>query len=93
MRITSLKLPDDLRKRVAEVVEDTDKSAHAFMIEAIERQTTLAEARKRFVTDALKAEEAMLRSGKGYRADEVHRYLQAKAAGRKARRPKAKTWR
>ena len=93
MRITSLKLPDDLRKRVAEVVEDTDKSAHAFMIEAIERQTALAEARKRFVADALNAEERMLQSGKGYLADEVHRYLQAKAAGKKATRPKAKTWR
>ena len=93
MRITSLKLPEDLRERVAEVVADSDQSAHAFMIEAIERQTTLAEARKGFVAEALKAEQAMLRSGKGYRAEEVHRYLQAKAAGRKATRPKAKTWR
>lgn len=93
MRITSLKLPEDLRKRVAEVIADTDKSAHAFMIEAIERQTALAEARKRFVADALNAEERMLQSGKGYLADEVHRYLQAKAAGKKATRPKAKTWR
>jgi len=93
MRITSLKLPDDLRKRVAEVVADTDQSAHALMIEAIERQTACAEVRKQFVADALSAEEAMLRSGKGYRADEVQRYLHAKAAGRKATRPKPKTWR
>ena len=93
MRNTSLKLPDKLRKRVAEVVADTGKSAHAFMIEAIEHQTALAEARKRFVADALNAEQAMLGSGKGYRADEVHRYLQAKAADRKATHPKAKTWR
>jgi len=49
--------------------------------------------RKQFVADALSAEEAMLRSGKGYRADEVQRYLHAKAAGRKATRPKPKTWR
>ena len=93
MRITSLKLPEDLRKRVAEVVADSDQSAHAFMIEAIERQTTLAEARKGFVADALNAEQAMLASGKGYRSDEVHRYLQARSVSRKATRPKAKTWR
>ncbi len=52
---------------MAEVVADSDQSAHAFMIEAIERQTTLAEARKGFVADALNAEEAMLRSGKADR--------------------------
>jgi predicted transcriptional regulator len=53
MPVTSLKLPAKLKEQVAEVVADTDKSAHAFMIEAIERQTALAEARKRFVNDAL----------------------------------------
>ena len=93
MPITSLKLPEELRKRIANVVADTDKSAHAFMIEAIEHQTALAEERKQFVADALKAEDATLRSGKAYRAQEVHRYLQAKAQGRKAARPKAKNWR
>lgn len=93
MRVTSLKLPESLKDRVAEVVADTGKSAHAFMIEAIERQTALAEARKRFVADALAAEQAMLRSGLAYRADEVHRYMAAKASGRKPARPKARSWR
>jgi predicted transcriptional regulator len=93
MRVTSLKLPAKLKERVAEVVADTDKSAHAFMIEAIERQTALAEARKRFVNDALAAEQTMLRSGKGYRAEEVHRYMLAKVSGKQPTRPKAKTWR
>lgn len=93
MQVTSLKLPENLKERVAEVVADTDKSAHAFMIEAIERQTALAEARKQFVADALAAEQAMLHSGKGYRAEEVHRYMQARALGKKRTRPKAKAWR
>jgi len=93
MQVTSLKLPDNLKNRIADVVADTDKSAHAFMVEAIERQTALAEARKLFVADALAAEQAMLRSGKGYRAEEVHRYMQSKALGKKAVRPKAKAWR
>jgi predicted transcriptional regulator len=93
MPVTSLKLPEDLKHRVAQVVADTSQPAHAFMIEAIERQTALAEARKRFVSDALAAEKAMLRSGKGYRAEDVHRYMQAKAAGDKPVRPKAKRWR
>lgn len=49
--------------------------------------------RKQFVADALAAEKAKLRSGKGYIAKDVHGYLKAKASGRKVSRPKAKTWR
>ena len=39
----SIKLPEDLRKRIARVVEDTDQSAHAFMVEAIRQETERAE--------------------------------------------------
>lgn len=93
MPVTTLKLPDRLKSRVAKVIARTDQSAHAFMIEAIEKQTALAEQRKLFVADALAAENAMLRSGKGYVAKDVHGYLKAKASGKKASRPKAKAWR
>jgi predicted transcriptional regulator len=91
MAVTSLKLPDDLKQRVARVVADSDQSAHAFMIQAIERQTAFAEARKRFVADALAAEKAMVRSGKGYAAGDVHRYARDKAAGKRPERPKSVT--
>ena len=90
---TTLKLPDHLKARVADVVSGSDQSAHAFMIDAIERQTTLAEQRKQMVAEALKREKAMLRSGKGYAARDVHEYMTARAAGTKAVRPKAKSWR
>jgi hypothetical protein len=42
------------------------------------------------VADALAAEKAMLHSGKGYLAKDVHDYLKAKATGRKVKRPKAR---
>lgn len=93
MPVTTLKLSDRLKARVAKVIASTDQSAHAFMIGAIEKQTALAEQRKQFVADALVADRAMRRSGKGYLAKDVHGYLKARASGRKARRPKAKAWR
>jgi predicted transcriptional regulator len=93
MGATTLKLSDRLRSRLAKVIVGTDQSAHAFMIEAIEKQTTLAELRKKFVAEALASEKAMLRSGKGYSATEVHRYMAVRAAGKKISRPKAKSWR
>ena len=45
----SIKLPEDLRKRIARVVEDTDQSAHAFMVEAIRQETERAEKRRGFL--------------------------------------------
>ena len=87
MPSTTLKLSEELRRRVAAVVEGTGQSAHAFMVEAIERQTRLAEQRRGFVADALAAREEAHRSGLGYPASEVHRYMQARARGEKAARP------
>ena len=78
MATTTLKLPEELRARVAAVIEGTGQSAHAFMVEAIERQTRLAEQRRSFVADALAAREDAGRSGMGYPAGEVHRYMQAR---------------
>jgi predicted transcriptional regulator len=93
MSTTTLKLPDELRKRVAAAVEGTGQSAHAFMVEAIERQTRLAEQRRSFVADALAAREEAGRSGLAYPAGEVHRYIQARARSEKVARPEPRKWR
>jgi predicted transcriptional regulator len=93
MPVTSLKLPDELRNRIAAVAAESGKSAHAFMVDAIEQQTRLAEARMQFVGDALAAERETIESGVAYRADDVHRYIAAKVDGKKPPRPKAKAWR
>ena len=93
MATTTLKLPEELRTRVATVVEGTGQSAHAFMVEAIERQTQLAERRRGFVANALAAREEAYRSGLGYSASEVHRYMQARARGEKVARPQPRKWR
>jgi predicted transcriptional regulator len=85
---TTLKLPDNLKKRIAPLAESAGKSAHAWMVEAIETQATLAEKRRAFIADALAAEEEVRRTGLVYRADDVHRYLRARASGKKAPRPK-----
>ena len=35
---TTLKLPDELKARIAAVAQQSGKSAHAFMVEALELQ-------------------------------------------------------
>lgn len=85
---TTLKLPDDLKERISPLAESAGKSPHAWMIDALEAQATLAEKRKAFVEDAAAAEEEVRERGVVYRSEDVHRYLLARAAGKKARRPK-----
>lgn len=93
MGSTSLKLPSELKERIAALVKGTDKSMHAFRVEAIAQQTLLAERRRAFVNEATAAQEEMLRTGAGYPIDEVHAYMNARVQRRKAPRPKAEPWR
>jgi predicted transcriptional regulator len=89
----TLKLPPELKQRVASVVKGTDKSAHAFMVEAIEQQTALAEKRKQFVAQALARSREFERTGKGYAFEDVRKYFAARIAGKRARKPRLKRWR
>ena len=92
MSVTSLKLPDELKKRIASLVAGSGRSAHAFMVEAIARETERAESFRAFLQDAREAEDEVLRTGKVYDAEEVFAYLAAKAQGSGAKRPRAKRW-
>jgi predicted transcriptional regulator len=93
MSTTSLKLPDDLKQRAIGAAQKQGMSPHAFMVHAIEQAANAAELRSSFVADALTARESMLVSGKGFDADDVHRYLKAKIESKRAAKPKAKSWR
>ena len=84
---TTLKLPDELKARIAAVAQQSGKSAHAFMVKALELQTELAERRTAFVADALLAREEVARYGLVVDADEVFDYLKARAEGKPARKP------
>ena len=89
---TSLKIPPELKARVDAAAEAAGKSAHAFMIEAIEIETSRAERHDAFVAEALEAEAEMEQTGRYYAAEDVFRYVRARAEGKRARRPKPKVW-
>ena len=93
MSTTSLKLSDELKQRAVAAAQMKGVSPHAFMVSAIEQAATAAEQRAGFVGEAQAAREQMLRTGKGYDAGEVHAYLKARIAGKKAVKPKAGSWR
>jgi predicted transcriptional regulator len=93
MPATTLKLPAELKDRVASLVEGSGKTAHAFMVEAIEQQTALAEKRKAFVQAALQARAHALRTSKAYSLEDLRAEYAARAAGKPARRARLKRWR
>ena len=90
---TSIKIPRRLKSKIERLARHTGESSHAFMLRALEGQVEAAERYRAFLQDGVRADEAMLRSGLGYAADDVHAYLQAKVSGRRARRPRPVRWR
>jgi predicted transcriptional regulator len=87
-RTTTLKLPSDLKTRLARVAKKTGRTPHAFMLDAIERQTTYEERMEAFVKEALAADRAIEETGQAYAAADVHAWMKGLAQGRKAPRPK-----
>ena len=90
---TSLKLPKTLKSRIARLAKRAGESPHAFMLQLLEKQIQAVERFEQFVADARQADQHMQESGQGYAAADVHSYLEAKIAGRKATRPKPAQWR
>jgi predicted transcriptional regulator len=90
---TSLKLPKTLKSRIARLARRAGESPHAFMLRLLENQVQTAERFEQFVADARQADQHMQESGQGYAAADIHGYLEAKIAGRKATRPKPAQWR
>ena len=92
MSTTCLKLSDELKQRAVAAAQKQGMSPHAFMVQAIEQAATAAERRASFVAEALAAREQMLKTGKGYDANEVHTYLKTRISGKKSAKPKARSW-
>jgi predicted transcriptional regulator len=90
---TSLKLPDDLKRSIVRMATRAGQTPHAFMIDALARETARAELRERFASEAEESEREALASGKAVSLAVAFDYLESRAAGRKVRRPKARAWR
>jgi hypothetical protein len=93
MSTTSLKLPEDIKQLAIAAAKHHGVTPHAFMVDAIRAAAVAAEKRAAFVADAATSRTEVRKSGKGYSAAEVHAYVQARARGKAAPKPKAKSWR
>ncbi|MFN0299153.1 MAG: hypothetical protein ACKVQU_02240 [Burkholderiales bacterium] len=90
---TSLRIPVDLKARIVKLAERSGESVHAFMLRLLEDRVRATEQFDTFADDARRADEAMIASGTGYLASDVHEYVSARLAGKAPRRPNAVRWR
>lgn len=85
---TSVKLPPRLKARVAALARKSGRSAHSFIIEAVERHAEREERLQSFIKEALAADADIERTGEVYRAEDVHAWLERLAKGQKSSRPR-----
>jgi len=85
---TTLKVPDDLRARLARHAEAEGKSPHAYMLEALREKADRADRRGEYLAAGATAMQEYERTGIAYAMEDVERYILGVAAGRKLRRPK-----
>lgn len=93
MVATSLKLPDDLKQRIARLAAGSGQTPHAFMVDALTREAERSELRERFAAEAAESESEALASGKAHPLNETFDYLTARISGKGPRRPRARSWR
>jgi len=84
---TTLKLPEELKTRIAPLAKSAAKTPHAWMIEALETQAKLAEIRQSFINDALESAAEVDTGGSLYAMEDVHAYILARAVAKPAKRP------
>jgi predicted transcriptional regulator len=90
MSTTTIRLPQDLKERVARAAERAGVSAHSFIVDAIAEKAAQEEARTDFHATAEARYAALAASGKTVPWSEMRQYLERRVAGKKPVRPKAR---
>ena len=84
----SLRLPPEMKKKVARLAKSQDTTSHAYMVDAIREKVVAEDARTDFHAEARRRLARMKKTGMGIPADEVWAYFRDRAAGKDPQRPK-----
>jgi predicted transcriptional regulator len=90
MPTTTIRLPDDLKARLATAAKQAGMTAHGFILQAIAEKTEQAERRADFDAVAEARYERIVVTGKTIPWQEMRSYLEAHMAGKAAKRPVAR---
>jgi len=90
MSTTTIRLPKDLKTRVAAAAERAGKTAHGFILEAIAEKADREAQSAEFLDAAEKRYANIVASGKTIPWNKMRAYLEDRVAGRTAVRPSAR---
>ena len=90
MPTTTIRIPEDLKARVAVAAERAGTTAHGFILEAIAEKAEQAERRADFLEVADKRYANLFASGKTIPWEKMRNYLESRIAGKTCARPVAK---
>ncbi len=91
MSTTTIRLPIELKSRVAEAARRSGTTPHGFILAAIAEKTEADQRRAEFEQVAEARYEGIVASDRTIPWGEMRRYMQARAAGKKAKKPIART--
>lgn len=87
---TTIRMPEDLKARVAAAAKRSGTTAHSFMLEAIAEKAEQAELRADFDSVAEERYARIVDSGKSISWNEMRVYLEQRLAGKSVKRPPAR---
>jgi predicted transcriptional regulator len=93
MPTTTLRLSPALRDRIAKLTENTETTAHSFMLDAIAEKVTNEELRRGYLAEGNARLANLLETGMGVEWPDMRRHLIERAHGRSTVPPKATKWR
>jgi predicted DNA-binding protein len=90
MSTTTIRLPEELKIRVTAAAKRAGTTAHGFILDAIAEKTNEAEQRADFDAQAEARYAKIVATGKTIPWPEMRTYLEARIAGKPAKRPVAR---
>lgn len=90
MTTTTIRLPDELKTRVAEAAKRVGMTPHGFILEAIAEKAAQAELSAEFDAVAEDRYARIVASGKTIPWQDMRAYLEDRVAGKAVRRPAAR---
>lgn len=87
MSTTTIRLPPDLKERVARAAERAGTTAHSFILEAIAEKAAQEERRSNFRETAEQRYSEIVATGKAVEWSEMRRYLERRIKGETIARP------
>ena len=87
---TTIRLPEELKARIASAAERAGKTTHSFILEAIAEKAEIEELRSDFDAEANARFARIVESGKTIPWADARRYLEDRMSGKQAKRPSVK---